>query len=123
MITYTKNLNLIKIIQAPENRNNINANTAGAYGLFGTKILFDDHNNLLISAPGLLQKVKIGYSRVSSASPEIYPSTSYGQGSINFETSGAVYVYNISDLISSLDILEQVSPKTNFNFTIFYRYY
>ena len=109
--SYTKNLNLIKIIQAPEIRNNINANTTGAYGLFGTKILFDDHNNLLISAPGLLQKVKIGYSRVSSASPEIYPSTSYGQGSINFETSGAVYVYNISDLILSLDILEQVNPK------------
>lgn len=109
--TYTKNLNLIKIIQAPENRNNINANTAGAYGLFGTKILFDDHNNLLISAPGLLQKVKIGYSRVSSASPEIYPSASYGQGSINFETSGAVYVYNISELISSTNILEQVDPK------------
>ena len=92
-----KSAKLIKVIKSPNESKN---------GYFGEAVEFDDHGNILISAPGEEFDNLIGYNKKDTDIVPAYKSNE----NLTFSTRGRVYVFSLNDLIKS-DMFATVDAK------------
>lgn len=93
---------LIKVIKSPVEQPN---------GYFGEAVEFDEHGNILISAPGENNLRKIGYYKKDHV---IYPSYN-NENYLEFGTQGRIYVFKIKDLEDAgmMDVVEPIQILSN----------
>lgn len=93
----SKYAKLVKVIKSPNEARN---------GYFGESVEFDDHGNILISAPGEEFENNIGYEKKGTDIVPAYKSNNM----LTFSTRGRVYVFNLDELVNS-DMFATVDAK------------
>lgn len=99
LFTYNGNtglLKLVKVIRAP-------LELKEAY--FGQTVEFDDHGNIIISAPGEIQQNFVNYIEKDT---DIIPAIK-SDNSLRFDTRGRVYVFSLEKLLNG-DVSSYVEP-------------
>lgn len=95
---YTGEIRYVRLIRSPNEM---------PFGNFGECIEFDDYGNILISAPNEKNEFEISYFKQDLT---IVPVIS-GEDKLKFYNRGAIYIYDLNELINEDSIQSKIRPK------------